>query len=265
MLLHGFPDNARTWSRQIPALSAAGYRVVVPFLRGYPPSEIPAEGYYGRATLALDAKELILALGGGEPVYLVGQDWGAGITYDVIAAFPELVRRAVAMAIPLAAQIRRTLLNSPKHVHDSFHWWFFQLPEMPEAAITANEMAFIDYLWNDWSPGHEDKAHITEIKQMLAEPGALAATLAYYRAMIDPKKSDPDLSEIYKACSRKITVPTLALCGANDSRSEMLEPQKEFFEGPYEWDILEGCGHFLHREKPAEVTRRIIDWLQRSD
>lgn len=106
-LLHGFPDNAHTWSHQIPALSAAGYRVVAPFLRGYPPTQIPDGGYYGRSTLALDVKELILALGGGEPVFLVGQDWGAGITYNVIAAFPELVRRALAMAIPHSAQIRR--------------------------------------------------------------------------------------------------------------------------------------------------------------
>ena len=176
-LLHGYPDNAHTWSHQIPALAAAGYRVVAPFLRGYPPTEIPEGGYYGRSTLALDVKELILALGGGEPVFLVGQDWGAGITYNVIAAFPELVRRAVAMAIPHAAQIRRTLLASPKHVHEAFHWWFFQLPGLPEAAILANDMAFIDYLWNDWSPGHEDAAHIAEIKRMLARPGALAATL----------------------------------------------------------------------------------------
>jgi len=254
-LLHGFPDNAHTWSHQIPALSAAGYRVVAPFLRGYPPTQTPAGGYYGRSTLAL---------GGGEPVFLVGQDWGAGITYNVIAAFPELVRRAVAMAIPHAAQIRRTLLDSPKHVHDAFHWWFFQLPGLPEAAILANDMAFIDYLWNDWSPGHQDPAHIAEIKRMLALPGALAATLGYYRAMIDPAKSDPALQDINEACERPIRVPTLALCGSNDLRSEMLEPQKEFFAGPYEWAILEGCGHFLHRERPDEVTRHVIDWLQRS-
>ena len=263
LLLHGFPDNAHTWSHQIPVLAAAGYRVVAPFLRGYPPTQVPVEGYYGRSTLALDVKELILALGGGEPVFLVGQDWGAGITYTVIAAFPELVRRAVAMAIPHSAEIRRTLLASPKHVHHSFHWWFFQLPAMPEAAILAKDMAFIDYLWNDWSPGHQDAAHIADIKRMLARPGALAAGLGYYRAMIDPAMGDPALRNIDEACNLPIGVPTLALCGSNDLRNEMLEPQKEFFVGPYEWAVLDACGHFLHRERPAEVTRLVIDWLQR--
>jgi hypothetical protein len=54
--------------------------------------------------------------------------------------------------------MRRTLLPSPQHVHRLFHWWFFQ-PGLPEAVIVANNFAFIDYLWNYWSPGHEDAAH----------------------------------------------------------------------------------------------------------
>jgi pimeloyl-ACP methyl ester carboxylesterase len=262
-LVHGFPDNARSWSHQIPALAAAGYRVIAPFLRGYPPTEIPDAGYYDRVTLALDLKELIVALGGGEPAFLVGQDWGAGITYSVIAAFPELIRRAVVMAVAHPSQMRRTLLSSPQHVHRSFHWWFFQLSGLPEAAIVANNFAFIDYLWNYWSPGHQDAAHIAQVKRMLALPGALSAALAYYRAMFDPTKADPALGGITEACDRPITVPTLALCGSNDLRGEMLDPQKEFFEGPYEWALVEGCGHFPHRERPAEVTRLVIDWLQR--
>jgi pimeloyl-ACP methyl ester carboxylesterase len=216
ILVHGFPDNARSWSHQMPVLAAAGYRVIAPFLRGYPPTEIPATGYYDRATLALDVKELIVALGGGEPAFLVGQDWGAGITYNVVAAFPELVRRAVVMAVAHPGQTRRTLLSAPKHVHRSFHWWFFQLSGLPEAAIAANNFAFIDYLWSYWSPGHEDAAHLAEIKRMLALPGALSAALAYYRAMFDPTKADPALGGIGEACNRPITVPTLALCGSND-------------------------------------------------
>ncbi|TXL78804.1 alpha/beta hydrolase [Vineibacter terrae] len=263
ILVHGFPDNARTWSRQIPALAAAGFHVVAPFLRGYPPTEIPAQGYYDRATLALDLKELIVALGGGEPAFLVGQDWGAGITYAVAAAFPELVRRAVVMAVAHPAEMRRTLLASPQHIHRSFHWWFFQLAALPEAAIAANDFAFVDYLWSYWSPGHEDAAHLADVKQMLALPGALSAALAYYRALFDPANADPALAELRDASNRPIAVPTLALCGSNDLRGEMLARQKEFFRGPYEWRIVEGCGHFLHRERPAEITRLVVEWLQR--
>ena len=66
LMLHGFPDTAHTWSHQMPALAAAGYRVVAPFLRGYFPTAIPANGYYDKATLATDVAALIGALGGGE-------------------------------------------------------------------------------------------------------------------------------------------------------------------------------------------------------
>ena len=92
MLLHGWPDTPHTWDHQLAALAGAGFRVVAPWLRGYPPTEIPGSGYFDTGTLAVDVRELIRVLGGGDPCLLVGQDWGASIGYQVLAAFPEAVR-----------------------------------------------------------------------------------------------------------------------------------------------------------------------------
>src|SRR5215469_8973129 len=78
LLLHGFPDTAHTWGHQMPALAAAGHHAVAPYLRGYPPTEIPRDGFFDRGTLVSDIAGLIQALGGGGSVHLVGQDWGAG-------------------------------------------------------------------------------------------------------------------------------------------------------------------------------------------
>lgn len=195
VLLHGFPDNAHSWEHQIEALARAGYRVVAPFLRGYPPSEVPEGGHYDLATLATDVKCLIEVLNHGQPAYLVGQDWGAAISYGVLGAYPQWIRRAVILAVPHPAEVRRTLRRSPRHVLRSFHWFLFQLPWLPEALCRARDFAFIEFLWKLWSPAYDDHAHMARIKRMLAEPGALEASLAYYRAMMNPRQADPALAQ----------------------------------------------------------------------
>jgi pimeloyl-ACP methyl ester carboxylesterase len=264
LLLHGFPDNAYSWERQLPVFARAGYRVVAPFLRGYPPSEMRAGAYYDRATLALDVRELIGVLNGGKPADLVAQDWGAAIAYGVLGAFPEVVRRAVLLAVPHPLQIRRTLRRSPKHVLRSFHWFLFQLPWLPEALCRAGNFAFIEFLWRLWSPQYADREHVARIKQMLAQPGAMAATLAYYRAAMQSSFQDPALAELRARLDLPISVPTRVACGSHDMRREMLPGQGRHFTGPYEWTVVEGAGHFMHREKPDEVNALVLDWLRRS-
>ncbi len=201
LLLHGFPDTAHSWSHQVPALAAAGYRAVAPYLRGYPPSEIPRNGFYDRATLATDIAALIRALGGGERAHLVGQDWGAAIAYGVLAAFPELVRRAVVMAVPHPAQTAKSMLDA-KHVHRSFHWWFFQLPDLPERALAENDFAFIDYLWDYWaSPGYRDSEHIAEIKRMLRDQ----AFSQQHSAITGPYSTRARLTRVWRTCGIRWT------------------------------------------------------------
>jgi pimeloyl-ACP methyl ester carboxylesterase len=263
VLLHGWPDTPHTWDHQLTALAGAGFRVAAPWLRGYPPTEIPRSGYFDIGTLAVDVRELIGVLGGGDPCLLVGQDWGASIGYQVLAAFPEVVRSAVVMAVPHPAATRQSLLRAG-HVHRSFHWFFFQLPQLPEQALSADNYAFVDWLWDYWTaPGFTDEEHLAEVKSMLAVPGALEATLGYYRAMFDPARADPDLAEVRQAAGRPIVVPTLALCGAEDKRAEVMQDQARHFAGPYRFELVPGSSHFLQREQPQAVTDLVLDWFAR--
>ena len=261
LMLHGFPDRPETWSHQVPELVAQGYRVLRPYLRGYGPTQAPQDGFYDKATLVNDIALFIKAVSPEKAVDLIGQDWGAIIGYALLAAHPKLVRRAVLMAVPHPAEVAKSLLN-PRHIHRSFHWWFFQMADLPEQALAKDNMRFIDYLWDYWTiDGYEDAAHIQSVKDLLSQPGALTATLAYYRAMFDPGKADPALADLRTRMSGPISVPTLALCGAQDMRAELMLDQRAYFTGAYAFELIEQAGHFLHREQPEAVTHAITRWL----
>ena len=79
--------------------------------------------------------------------------------------------------------------------------------------------------------------------------------------MFDTQKMNPSLEGLRRAMERKITVPTLALCGADDLRAELMTDQAQYFSGEYRFELVAGAGHFLHREQPAQVTRLVLDWL----
>jgi pimeloyl-ACP methyl ester carboxylesterase len=261
ILLHGFPDHALTWSHQIDALSAQGYRVIAPYLKGYPPTTVDPDGFYDKATLVHEVAQFAQAVCPHETCHLVGQDWGAIIGYGLLAAYPELFQRAVLMAVPHPEKVGQSILDA-KHIHRSFHWWFFQLKDLPEKALLQNDMAFIDYLWAYWTvEGFQDEAHIRSIKQMLSQPGVLTATLAYYRAMFDQDKSNPAHADLRTQMARPIGVPTLALCGAEDLRAELMLDQSQYFTGEYDFQLIDKAGHFLHREQPQAVTDQILAWL----
>jgi pimeloyl-ACP methyl ester carboxylesterase len=245
------------------ALSQAGYKVIVPYLPGYLPSRVADNAYFDKASLVHGIAGLIEAVSPGEKLHYIGQDWGAIIGYALCAARPDLLHSAVLMAVP-HPQIVNTYLLEPKHIQRSFHWWFFQQAVLPEQALLANDMAFIDYLWQYWSvPGYVDHAHIAQVKQCLRQPGVLTTALAYYRAMFDPAKADPALHALRAAMQHPITVPTLALCGAQDMRAELMREQAACFGGLYEYREVPDAGHFLQREQSAAVNALLLDWIKR--
>jgi pimeloyl-ACP methyl ester carboxylesterase len=261
LLLHGFPDNAWTWSHQLDSLSGAGYRAVAPFMRGYAPTQIPADERYDAEALAADVAGLVPALG-AKSAYVIGNDWGGLTTYAAMALHPEVVRRAVIINIGHPATFAPTLLN-PRQVHHIFHFWFFQLPDLAPPAVRANDMAFLDYLWDYWSAdGHEYREHLDRVKrETLAGEGRLEAALGYYRALVNFPATHPEAAERILG---RIDVPTLAIFGDQDPARELSHGERVNFDAEYRLEIVDAAGHFVHRERPAEVSRLVLEWFDRN-
>jgi pimeloyl-ACP methyl ester carboxylesterase len=256
ILLHGFPDNAWTWEGQIPALAQAGYRVVAPFLRGYPPTEIPKEPF-DTENVTQDVIELIKSFG-KESAYVVGHDWGALAALNAAALDPSSIKSAVAIGVghPRTAI---DIFKSPSQIHYSFHIWFFQLEGFAEFALRENDYALIDYLWNHWSSQPVDEDHLARVKQTLAHPGAIEAALAYYRGLVRVPKQKPEFLE---RVTQPLQVPTLVVFGSDDPAQKISEGEDSNYEGPFRRVIVKGAGHFVHREQPTELTRLLIDWIE---
>jgi pimeloyl-ACP methyl ester carboxylesterase len=258
LLLHGFPDSPHTWSDQLEALAAAGYRAVAPFMRGYGPTGPAPDGRYDPVALAADVAGLVEALGDG-PARVVGNDWGGIATYAAMALHPEAIERAAVINIGHPATFPPTLLD-PAQVHHIFHFWFFQLGDVAAGAVRANDMALVDYLWRYWSTaGHDDHEHVARVKEeALAPEGSLEAALSYYPGLLNLPSTDAEAAERLQG---DIAVPTLAIFGAEDPPRLLSENEHVHFASEYRLEIVPAAGHFVHREQPEVVNRLLLDWF----
>ncbi|HEX4477984.1 MAG TPA: alpha/beta fold hydrolase, partial [Polyangiaceae bacterium] len=149
VLQHGFPDHPKTFFPVADRLVGAGYRAVMPFLRGYAPSTL--RGPFHQKRLGEDLVELSRALSPERATVLVGHDWGATATYAAVAHAPRAFRRAVTLAVPHVAAFQKNLAASVRQQLRSGYMVFFTLPFLPERIVPRNDFAFVDALWKRWS------------------------------------------------------------------------------------------------------------------
>ncbi len=264
LCFHGFPDHAWSFRHLLPDLADAGFHAVAPFMRGYAPTEPPADGRYQQVALCKDVLALIGALG-AERAYLIGNDWGAGAVTGATVLEPEKVMKLVIIA---SGQVDRDLQMNYQYLKGTWHSYFFQLPQA-EQALAYNDFAFVEEWWRDASPEWDIPASSLEsIRETFRKPGVVEAALGYYRARYSPALQDPSMREDQdRVNAGPVTVPTLALHGTRDRPKRLdafeSEAMDRFFTGGLEKVIIPGTGHFMHQEKPEEVNPKIVEFLTR--
>ena len=260
--LHGFPDSAHTWRHLLPRLADAGYRAVAPFLRGYAPTEVPSDGRFQTAASAMDALALRDALGGGGDSVIIGHDWGAIITHIAANVRPEAFAKVVTIAVPPGNAVGVAFLSNLAQIKRSWYMFFFQHP-FADFVVGANDLAYIDMLWADWSPGFDATEELALLKPSLRDPANLQAALGFYRATLGAGYNDPALQSAQDLSSTIPSQPLLYLHGRTDGcmGSEVAEFAAAELTPNARAKFIDGAGHFMHLEKPNEVNDIILSFL----
>jgi pimeloyl-ACP methyl ester carboxylesterase len=246
-LFHGFPDTPTGWAGQAAALRAAGYRTVVPYLRGYHPDTIVPGRRYGAREIGEDAINLLDAIG-AEQAVLVGHDWGASVVYRAAVLAPERVRGICAVAIPHLGLLGR----SPALLWRARHFVTLALPTGAWLA-RRRDFAYLDVLMRRWAPrwsGPEREAALAEVKRCFADERVLDGALSYYR------HASPG--------EGLANVPCLGLVvgGTTDILDpDLFRRSPERFDASCEVMIIDGAGHWPHREASEQFSERLMAFL----
>jgi epoxide hydrolase 4 len=257
VLLHGFPEFWYGWRHQIPALASAGLRVIAPDMRGYNLSSKPADvSAYAPSRLAGDVRGLIVERG-ASTACVAGHDWGAAVAWLTAMAHPEVVQRLAILNVPHPRRMLGELRRPSRQLVKSWYMFFFQLPWLPEQAVRAdNWRAFRHGFDHDARPGAFSPEDIDRYREAWAQPGAVTATINYYRAALRRPGSRRDASPI--------TAPTLVIWGEHDRylSSELAEPDRADVPGLERVVRLPEASHWVQHDCPQRVSELLIGFFK---
>lgn len=248
LLLHGWPDDRTVWRAQIPALVAAGYRVIAPDLRGCGESDRPTEvRAYQTPVLLADVIGLLDALQ-VRRTHLIGHDWGAGLAWALGALLPDRIDHLACLSVGHPTAFHRT---NYAQLAMSWYMLLFQFEGVAEEWLSANDFQN----FRAWTR-HPDSDGTVE---RLSRAGRLTAGLNWYRANLGPTRLITEPLEL-----PPITAPTLGVWSSSDFA--VLEPQMkesgQFVSGPWRYERLEGVGHWLTLESPEWCSELLVDFLR---
>jgi pimeloyl-ACP methyl ester carboxylesterase len=270
VLLHGWPSDVQDWDGVIAPLARAGFRVLVPWLRGFGPTRFldpatPRSGQQG--ALGADLHDFLDALA-LPAALLAGYDWGGRAACVVAALWPQRVHGLLSITgyniqnIALSARPADALQE-----HRYWYQWYFHT-ERGRAGLARDRRDIVRLLWRLWSPNwHFSDAIFDASAPSYDNPDFVEVTIQSYRHRYGNAPGDPAYDEIESrlAAQPVIAVPTIVLHGECDgvTPAGMSANAQRFFGSRYERRLVPAAGHFLSREAPDEVVRAIEALAQR--
>ncbi len=266
LLLHGWPSDVHDYDHVAPPLADAGFRVLVPWLRGFGPTRFlnettPRSGQ--QAALGADVRDLMDALSISSAI-LVGYDWCGRAACVAAALWPERVRGLVAITgygiQDIAASGRPA---SAEQEYRYWYQWYFHT-DRGRAGLTANRADISRLLWRLWSPNWAfDDATFQATAISFDNPDFVDVTIQSYRHRYGNAAGDPAYDELEAALATQppIAVPTIVLHGEADGVGAPAGsiPRDRLFTGRMERQTLPRAGHFLSRENPADVVAGVVE------
>jgi pimeloyl-ACP methyl ester carboxylesterase len=257
LLLHGFLDFWYGWRAQIPVL-AQQFRVVVPDLRGYNLTDKPPSGY-DPDTWGADIAALIRALG-EERAHLVGHSWGGIVAWDAATLHPETVNRLVILNAPHPLAFQREWDRNPIQRLRSWYMAFFQLPRLPEWALTRQHAKGLSGMLRGTTPKPEifTPADLAAYRRAMLRPGAAAAQLSYYRTVWKIP------SARLRARPGHVAAPTMLIWDLQDAAFApgLLDDLDQWVPALHVERMPE-AGHWAQLEQPERVNRQLLAHLGR--
>jgi pimeloyl-ACP methyl ester carboxylesterase len=262
LLLHGFPSFWWSWRHQLPALAAAGHRVVAADLRGYGGSDRPPRGY-DLWTLAGDVTGLVRALGARQAA-VVGAGWGGAIGWTAATLYPAAVSRLAVLGAPHPLALRR---RPPRRALGTVLG--FQLPRLPERSLRRDGSARVDALLRAgsgpaWTQAPEFDEVADRHRAAMGVPRVSHCALEYFRWAVRSQLR-PDGRRFAAAVDRPVERPVLQLHGAVDpwTPPSLARASARWCAAPPALRVLDEVGHFPHQEAPQHVTDALLDFLAR--
>lgn len=257
LLLHGFPEGAESWLPQLEALGAAGRRAVAPDQRGYGGSDAP-EGVeaYLMPQLFDDVEGITDALG-VERVDLAGHDFGAIIGWQFTSQRQARVRTWSALSVGHPHALRDLVVKErdEDQLKRSSYITVFRQEGVAESLLLDDAARRLRSIYQGALPHEIEDRFVSDMQR----PGRLTAGLNYYRANLTPERFAG-----YEPVPNPITVPTLMIWGTEDVAlgRKQAERTGAHLSGPYQFAPLEGAGHWLQHERPADVSKLLLDHVK---